>query len=91
MSVHRCSSRVTLPGVERLASQSGSVTALWLGHVALDHDVDPVVRRSTATLGMRRCIERNEPTIAVLELRGGTHLVLVLEPTRRPTATRRST
>ncbi|HMF82258.1 MAG TPA: VOC family protein [Acidimicrobiia bacterium] len=53
----------------------GSRPAVWIGHAVLTvRDVD----RSAdywQSLGMRE-VERNED-VAVLELRGGTHLVLV--------------
>lgn len=58
--------------------------ALWVGHVVLaTHDV---VGASTfyLGLGLRQVHEpRASDTIAELEMRGGTHLVLVLDPDAR--------
>jgi catechol 2,3-dioxygenase-like lactoylglutathione lyase family enzyme len=58
--------------------------ALWVGHVVLaTHDV---VEASTfyLGLGLRQVHEpRATDAIAELEMRGGTHLVLVLDPDAR--------
>jgi len=55
---------------------------VWVGHVVLETDR---IAESTAfmrKLGMRSVVER--PEVAVLELRGGTHLVLIAKPTITP-------
>jgi catechol 2,3-dioxygenase-like lactoylglutathione lyase family enzyme len=58
--------------------------ALWIGHVVLaTHDV---IRSSAfyLDLGLRQVHEpRANDDIAELEMRGGTHLVLVLDPDAR--------
>jgi catechol 2,3-dioxygenase-like lactoylglutathione lyase family enzyme len=58
--------------------------ALWIGHVVLaTHDV---IRSSAfyLDLGLRQVHEpRANDGIAELEMRGGTHLVLVLDPDAR--------
>jgi len=58
--------------------------ALWIGHVVLaTHDV---IRSSAfyLDLGLRQVHEpRASDAIAELEMRGGTHLVLVLDPEAR--------
>ena len=58
--------------------------ALWVGHVVLaTHDV---IRSSAfyCDLGLRQVHEpRANDGIAELEMRGGTHLVLVLDPDAR--------
>ena len=55
---------------------------VWIGHVVLETDR---LAESTAfmrKIGMRPVVER--PEVAVLELRGGTHLVLVAKPAITP-------
>lgn len=55
---------------------------VWIGHVVLETDR---LEESTAfmkKIGLRSIVER--PQVAVLELRGGTHLVLIAKPTITP-------
>lgn len=55
---------------------------VWVGHVVLETDR---LAESTAfmrKIGMRSVVER--PEVAVLELRGGTHLVLIAKPAITP-------
>lgn len=58
--------------------------ALWVGHVVLaTHDV-VVASAFYLDLGLRQVHEpRATDAIAELEMRGGTHLVLVLDPDAR--------
>jgi len=48
---------------------------VWVGHVLLETDRLAETAEFMRKLGMRPIIER--PEVAVLELRGGTHLVLI--------------
>jgi len=60
-------------------SDSDLRPSVWIGHVVLETDR---VRESSAfmqTIGMRLIHERSD--VAVLELRGGTHLVLTRSDT----------
>jgi catechol 2,3-dioxygenase-like lactoylglutathione lyase family enzyme len=61
---------------------SGDRPGVWVGHITLGVTDLERANRYWAGLGMRE-IERNQH-VAVLELRGGTHLVLV--PGSAPTA-----
>ena len=47
---------------------------LWIGHVVLETDRLAETEQFMRTIGMRSVVSR--PNVAVLELRGGTHLVL---------------
>jgi hypothetical protein len=47
---------------------------LWIGHVVLETDRLAETEQFMITIGMRSVVSR--PNVAVLELRGGTHLVL---------------
>lgn len=47
---------------------------VWIGHVVLETDRLAETEQFMRTIGMRSVVQR--PTVAVLELRGGTHLVL---------------
>jgi catechol-2,3-dioxygenase len=47
---------------------------LWIGHVVLETDRLAETEQFMRTIGMRSVVHR--PEVAVLELRGGTHLVL---------------
>ena len=49
--------------------------SVWVGHVVLETDRLEETARFMRTIGMRPVFER--PDVAILELRGGTHLVLV--------------
>jgi catechol 2,3-dioxygenase-like lactoylglutathione lyase family enzyme len=51
---------------------------VWVGHVVLETDRLPESAAFMRKLGMRLVVER--PEVAVLELRGGTHLVLIAKP-----------
>ncbi len=51
---------------------------LWVGHVVLETDRLEETEQFMRTIGMRSIVLR--PEVAVLELRGGTHLVLVAKP-----------
>ena len=52
---------------------------VWVGHVVLETDRLAESAAFMRKLGMRPVVER--PEVAVLELRGGTHLVLIAKPT----------
>jgi len=51
---------------------------VWIGHVVLETDRLAESANFMRKLGMRLIVERSE--VAVLELRGGTHLVLIAKP-----------
>ena len=51
---------------------------VWVGHVVLETDRLEESATFMRKLGMRPIVER--PEVAVLELRGGTHLVLISKP-----------
>ena len=51
---------------------------VWVGHVLLETDRLAATDEFMRKLGMRPIIQR--PEVAVLELRGGTHLVLLANP-----------
>ena len=53
--------------------------AVWVGHIVLETDRLAETAAFMRKLGMRPIVERAE--FAVLELRGGTHLVLIAKPT----------
>lgn len=53
--------------------------AVWVGHVVLETDRLSESAAFMRQVGMRLIVER--PEVAVLELRGGTHLVLIAKPT----------
>ena len=53
--------------------------AVWVGHVVLETDRLAESAAFMHKVGMRPIVER--PEVAVLELRGGTHLVLIAKPT----------
>jgi catechol 2,3-dioxygenase-like lactoylglutathione lyase family enzyme len=51
---------------------------VWIGHVVLETDRLEETAAFMRELGMRPIAQRSE--VAVLELRGGTHLVLLAKP-----------
>lgn len=51
---------------------------VWVGHVVLETDRLEETAQFMRKLGMRPIVKRLE--VAVLELRGGTHLVLIAKP-----------
>lgn len=51
---------------------------VWVGHVVLETDRLPESAAFMRQIGLRSVVER--PSVAVLELRGGTHLVLIAKP-----------
>ena len=51
---------------------------VWVGHVVLETDRLPESAAFMRQIGLRLVVER--PQVAVLELRGGTHLVLIAKP-----------
>ena len=51
---------------------------VWVGHVVLETDRLEETAQFMRNIGLRPIVER--PDVAVLELRGGTHLVLVAKP-----------
>ena len=51
---------------------------VWVGHVMLETDRLPESAAFMRKIGLRLIVER--PEVAVLELRGGTHLVLIAKP-----------
>lgn len=60
-------------------SQEDLRPPVWVGHVVLETDRLAESSAFMRKLGMRSVVER--PEVAVLELRGGTHLVLIAKPT----------
>jgi catechol 2,3-dioxygenase-like lactoylglutathione lyase family enzyme len=54
---------------------------VWVGHIVLPVTDLPRATKFWAALGMRE-VESN-PHVSVMELRGGTHLVLVPDPDAR--------
>ncbi len=52
--------------------------AVWIGHVVLETDRLEETEQFMRKIGMRSIVQR--PEVAVLELRGGTHLVLIAKP-----------
>lgn len=48
---------------------------VWVGHIVLETDRLAESEQFMRTIGMRSVVQR--PEVAVLELRGGTHLVLM--------------
>ena len=55
---------------------------VWVGHVLLETDRLPESAAFMRKIGLRLIVER--PEVAVLELRGGTHLVLIAKPNVEP-------
>jgi len=55
---------------------------VWIGHVVLETDRLDESAAFMKKIGLRSIVER--PQVAVLELRGGTHLVLIAKPTITP-------
>lgn len=51
---------------------------VWIGHVVLETDRLEETEQFMRKIGMRSILQR--PEVAVLELRGGTHLVLIAKP-----------
>jgi len=51
---------------------------VWVGHVVLETDRLEETEQFMRKIGMRSIVQR--PEVAVLELRGGTHLVLIAKP-----------
>ena len=51
---------------------------VWVGHVVLETDRLEETAQFMRGIGLRPLVQR--PDVAVLELRGGTHLVLVAKP-----------
>ena len=51
---------------------------VWVGHVVLETNRLEETAQFMRNIGLRPIVQR--PDVAVLELRGGTHLVLVAEP-----------
>jgi hypothetical protein len=51
---------------------------VWVGHVVLETDRLAESAAFMRQIGLRLVVER--PQVAVLELRGGTHLVLIAKP-----------
>jgi hypothetical protein len=51
---------------------------VWVGHVVLETDRLKETEEFMRKIGMRPIAQR--PEVAVLEMRGGTHLVLVAKP-----------
>lgn len=59
-------------------SQEDLRPPVWVGHVLLETDRLEETTQFMRKLGMRPIVQRTE--VAVLELRGGTHLVLLAKP-----------
>ena len=51
---------------------------VWVGHVVLETNRLEETAQFMRSIGLRPIVQR--PDVAVLELRGGTHLVLVAKP-----------
>jgi len=62
----------------RKVSQEDLRPPVWVGHVLLETDRLEETADFMRRLGMRPIVQR--PEVAVLELRGGTHLVLIAKP-----------
>jgi hypothetical protein len=58
-----------------VASEQDLRPSVWIGHVVLETDRLAETEQFMLTIGMRSVVHR--PEVAVLELRGGTHLVLM--------------
>jgi len=52
---------------------------LWVGHISLETSCLDETDSFMRTIGMRSVVKTDE--IAILELRGGTHIVLISKPT----------
>ena len=59
-------------------SQEDLRPPVWVGHIVLETDRMEASEEFMRKIGMRSI--GNRPEVAVLELRGGTHLVLVAKP-----------
>ncbi len=59
-------------------SEQDQRPAVWIGHVVLETPRLEETEQFMRTIGMRPIVKRTE--FAVLELRGGTHLVLIARP-----------
>jgi glyoxalase/bleomycin resistance protein/dioxygenase superfamily protein len=70
-------SRASKEGASKMIEQDDR-PPLWVGHVVLETDRLADSEQFMRQLGMRSIVKRNE--VAVLELRGGTHLVLIAKP-----------
>jgi hypothetical protein len=57
-----------------VAGQQDLRPPVWIGHVVLETDRLAETEQFMRAIGMRSIVQR--PEVAVLELRGGTHLVL---------------
>jgi len=55
---------------------------IWVGHIVLETDVLEQTEQFMRQLGMRPIVHKKE--VAILELRGGTHLVLIAKPEVKP-------
>jgi hypothetical protein len=55
---------------------------VWVGHVVLETDRFAESEQFMRKIGMRSVVQR--PEVAVLELRGGTHLVLIAKAGAAP-------
>jgi hypothetical protein len=60
-------------------SQSNQRPSVWVGHVVLESDRLDETARFMRTIGMRMIFPG--PKVAVFELRGGTHLVVLARDT----------
>lgn len=59
-------------------STEGLRPPVWVGHVALETDRLAESAQFMRTIGMRAVFEG--PEVAIFELRGGTHLILLAKP-----------
>jgi hypothetical protein len=59
-------------------SENDQRPPVWVGHVVLETDRLEETEEFMRKIGMRSIV--NRPEVAVLELRGGTHLVLIAKP-----------
>jgi len=65
------------PGARKLSKQDLR-PPVWVGHVVLETKRLEETAQFMRNIGLRPIVQR--PDVAVLELRGGTHLVLVAKP-----------
>src|SRR6266576_2391090 len=66
--------RLCWSGRRSVAGEQDLRPPVWVGHVVLETDRLAETEQFMRTIGLRSVVHR--PQVAVLELRGGTHLVL---------------
>jgi len=63
---------------DRKMNELESRPSVWVGHVMLETDRLAETEQFMCQIGMRPLVRRSE--VAILEMRGGTHLVLIAKP-----------